>query len=280
MPFNSKSNKASSPLVKIQDVPDVPTIGTAVTGPEEALVAFTPAITGGKAALYRALSTPGSIEGVGATSPILVTGLEAGTSYTFQVRGETNLGATTGYSSASNAVVPEAGGAYDLLETQVLGTSASSVTFTGLGSYSDYKHLQLRAVTKTTRNGGNSQIKLTFNSDTAANYARHGLYVAYLPVLTGPTSYGITGQSGWGFGSNGTDWPNDFNAAVIDILDFANSNKYTTLRALQGLASTEGRIELTSGLWNNTAPVTSIDLTDAYGDNIDVGSRFSLYGVK
>jgi hypothetical protein len=33
--------------------------------------------------------------------------------------------------------------AFDLLETTTLTTSASSVTFSGLGAYSDYKHLQI-----------------------------------------------------------------------------------------------------------------------------------------
>ena len=45
------------------------------------------------------------------------------------------------------AVSPElVTGAYDLLETTTLTSSASSVTFSGLGSYTDYKHLQIRMV--------------------------------------------------------------------------------------------------------------------------------------
>ena len=39
-------------------------------------------------------------------------------------------------------------GSFDLLETTTLSTSASSVTFSGLGAYSDYKHLQIRSVAR------------------------------------------------------------------------------------------------------------------------------------
>ena len=107
MATNTKTNRASSPRIKIQDVPDVPTIGTAVEGEEEATVAFTPAVTGGPASVFRATSTPGDIESTGKLSPIVVSGLTAGTSYTFKVRAE-GQGAVTPYSSSSNSVTPTA----------------------------------------------------------------------------------------------------------------------------------------------------------------------------
>ena len=89
----------------IADVPDAPTIGTATTGVFSATVTFTAAATGGAVTTFTATSTPGSITGTSATSPITVSGLTAGTSYTFKVKG-TNSTATGAESAASNSVTP------------------------------------------------------------------------------------------------------------------------------------------------------------------------------
>jgi len=91
-------------------VPDTPTIGTATAGNAQATVPFTvPSYTGkGGAVTYRALSTPSSVEATGSGTPITVSGLTNGVSYTFQVRLETSYGVNSTYSAASNSVTPAA----------------------------------------------------------------------------------------------------------------------------------------------------------------------------
>ena len=87
-------------------IPGAPTIGTATaTGATTATVAFTaPSDLGAGSITYTATSTPGSITGTG-SSPITVSGLTTGTSYTFQVSGATP-GGTGPSSAASNSVTP------------------------------------------------------------------------------------------------------------------------------------------------------------------------------
>ena len=87
-------------------VPGTPTIGTATAGNAQATVAFTaPSYLGkGGAVTYRAISTPGSVVATGSASPITVTGLTNGVSYTFQVRTETAYGVNSEYSAASNSL--------------------------------------------------------------------------------------------------------------------------------------------------------------------------------
>jgi len=88
-------------------VPDAPTIGTATGGNASASVTFTaPANVGGGAITgYIVVSTPSSISGTGASSPITVSGLSNGTAYTFKVFANNAYGPSP-LSAASNSVTP------------------------------------------------------------------------------------------------------------------------------------------------------------------------------
>ena len=173
------------------------------------------------------------------------------------------------------------GAAFDLLETyNVTTTGVDEIDFTGLGSYSDYHHLQLRYVAglETT---GTSPITLLFrlNSDSGSNYAWHHLlgYLGSVSSSSGSATSYIQLQRALDTDSDTSD---QFGAGVIDFLDFSSTSKNTTLRALFGVNhSTEPAVALASGLWNNTASVTTINIIRT-GLNFAVGSRFSLYGVK
>lgn len=87
--------------------PDAPTIGTPIAGNGNVSVAFTaPSYTGGLPILnYTATSNPGGITGTGANSPILVSGLNTSTFYTFTVTA-TNAYGTSVPSTASDSVRP------------------------------------------------------------------------------------------------------------------------------------------------------------------------------
>jgi hypothetical protein len=169
--------------------------------------------------------------------------------------------------------------AYDLLESTTLSSGASSVTFSGLSAYSDYKHLQIRAVTqinKTTDTIENVFVRL--NGDTGSNYARHG--------ITGSgSSAGTTAGTNLTFmiaiNSTISQFNSDYSAPlVMDFLDFSSTSKTTTMRALGGAnAGNESQIGLYSGLWNNTAAVTSIEAYTS-GYSFNSGSRFSLIGIR
>ena len=94
--------------VAVPTAPDAPTIGTATAGNAQASVTFTaPDNTGGSAITgYTVTSSPGGIAASGAASPVVVTGLTNGTTYTFTVTATNAIGTSTA-SAASNAVTPK-----------------------------------------------------------------------------------------------------------------------------------------------------------------------------
>lgn len=94
------------------DYPDPPTGVSAQALNTAARVHFTPpGNTGGKPIIrYVVTASPGGATAVGTQSPLVVTGLTNGVSYTFTVRAETSFGPSA-ESSASNSVTPNSGAA-------------------------------------------------------------------------------------------------------------------------------------------------------------------------
>ena len=110
-----------------------PTIGTATAGVLSASVAFTaPTYTGSGITGYTVTSTPGSITGTGSSSPITVSGLTAGTAYTFTVTATTAAGQGPS-SAASNSVTPTAPYIEDVFSTYLYaGTGATQSIVNGV----------------------------------------------------------------------------------------------------------------------------------------------------
>lgn len=121
---NSTSNSAT--VQASATVPGAPTIGTATGGNASASVTFTAPASNGGAAItgYTVTSTPGSLTGSGASSPISVTGLTNGTSYTFVVKAQNPVGFGAN-SAASNAVTP-VGSTDTLVYSSVFSTGTDS----------------------------------------------------------------------------------------------------------------------------------------------------------
>jgi len=163
---------------------------------------------------------------------------------------------------------------YELISTTVLGSSAASVTFSGLGtSAAAYKHLQIRAVALRT---GNEWAGMQFNGDTTGSnyYFNHR--------LEGNGSSAASGAQATVAGFSGSSWLYQFgttpNAIITDIFDFGSSTKNKTIRTISG--NSAGRVALDSSLWMSTSAITSITLKNIDSANWSTGSRFSLYGLK
>jgi len=167
-------------------------------------------------------------------------------------------------------------GAYDALATVTVPSGGlSSITFAGIPS--TYKHLQVRGIVRPTTN--NAEIRLTLNSDSSAIYARHRLIGNGSSIdATGTASQTSIGI----FDANGlqTGTASVFGALIIDLLDYASTSKYKTIRVLSGNDNNgSGQVGLSSGLWQNTNAVTNLSMVMNTG-NVAEFSQFSLYGVR
>ena len=164
-------------------------------------------------------------------------------------------------------------GTYDSIATVTIGSAQSTISFSSIPS--TYKHLQVRFASI---NASSQSIIMQLNSDTASNYAKHAL------IGTGASAnaYGFATQSYiniQGYAAAGAT-PNPV-VGVVDILDYGNTNKYKTARAIAGFdANGSGEIGLMSGLWQSTSAVSTITFKLESGGNFNQYSSFALYGIK
>lgn len=172
--------------------------------------------------------------------------------------------------------------AFVLLDRQSVGaTSVASITFSNIPQ--TYKHLQFRMVLRDSYSGVSYNVlDVRFNGDSGANYSTHTLQGAGSSVAA--TSGAVTSAT---FGQAGV-YPTGaaagtYGASIVDILDYSDKTKNTTIRTLSGWDSNStGMMRLSGSAWYSTAPVTSItfaaDVWTQY--NLTQYTTISLYGVK
>lgn len=270
------SGRLSKVKGKVLDIPNPPTIGTATAGGESVSIAFT-AYSGGKGGptrSYIAKSNPGNITATGSTSPINITGLTAGTSYTISVAGVNEFG-TGEYSSASGSAVPTVATSYESIATTLLTGTVATVTLDSIPQ--NYKHLQIRYIARNNRNSdfnGHGTLKV------------NGSYGARFHSLVG-TNSGVIAYSG--VPDIGTGYQlvvsgnlnSTFATGVIDILDYANTNKNKVLRITGGVNSgNNGYSMINSHLINSTSAITSVTFLATDNSSYLAGSHFAIYGIK
>jgi hypothetical protein len=152
------------------------------------------------------------------------------------------------------------------------GTGAATV-FTFSSIPATYTHLQLRYRST----GGYAGLTITFNGNTSAVYSNHQLSGtgAALNSSLGVALTGLTDARYSGYATS------TCSVGVGDILDYASTTKKKTYRELFGYdGNGVGNITLYSGLWSNTAAITSITITNASGNPQTTASQFALYGIK
>jgi hypothetical protein len=164
--------------------------------------------------------------------------------------------------------------AFDSIATVTVGSGgAANVEFTSIPS--TYTHLQIRGMYKVTAvNGGSPRV--TLNGDSGNNYAMHAINGDGSSVSVNDYSSADLFYNGIGYQRTG-----QFSVFITDILDYANTNKYKTVRTLAGFDENgSGAVGLLSALWQSTNAITSWKMVPQPTANFAQYSHFALYGIK
>jgi hypothetical protein len=168
---------------------------------------------------------------------------------------------------------------YESISTVTVSTAVASVTFSSIPA--TYTHLQIRGIARTSR-ASTGTTTLNFNFNGGGTYSNHQLFGNGVSASAGQatsqsriTQNMLVPKSGDGTGS-------EFGVFIIDILDYANTNKNKTVKTLSGLdLNGSGDIRFASGLYQSTSAISSIEFIEPNGpSNITQYSQFALYGIK
>ena len=168
------------------------------------------------------------------------------------------------------------GGSFDLLETVLISSNTTDVTFSSIPQ--TYSHLQVRMTVRNS-NAFYTAIRVRPNSDSGFNYYTHRLNANSSSVVSNGAS--DTGRLDELIITS-TATASVFGSGVLDLLDYKNTNKFKTFRSFHGYAdplSAGAHIQLCSIQYRSTSAITSLTL-NCWDGNFVSGSRFSLYGIK
>ena len=168
-------------------------------------------------------------------------------------------------------------GAYESIASATGTGSSGTITFSSIPS--TYTSLQIRGIMRT---DGGTTANIIFNGDTGSNYASHQLYGDGTTVGAGgvASSTSITQGGVLGYGTSAS--ANTVGAFILDIHDYASTTRNKTTRVFTGRDDNGSAlfVRLGSGLWMNTAAVTSVSIVVSGAGNFTNQTQFSLYGIK
>lgn len=167
-------------------------------------------------------------------------------------------------------------GDYESIATITANGTSQSLTFSSIPQ--TYTHLQIRGIAQASYSSNDyGSIGVRLNGDTGSNYTRHGIK----GNGTSATSFGITSTTFAECGDGAyLNTGTTVGTSVITILDYTNTNKNTTVRGFSGTDNNGiGSIALGSGLWLNTAAITSVTIYQQNANFTDK-TTFALYGIK
>jgi hypothetical protein len=166
---------------------------------------------------------------------------------------------------------------YTLISSNVLSTTAASVTFSAIPS--TYTDLVLRISARTDRVTSGTNCKILVN-----NASNDGSYT-YM-YGNGASAGSGSNSSTYNFmglmnGANQT--ANTFNSAEVYIPNYAGSTKkpFSVFNVNeQNSASTTVEVDAIANLYNQTTAITSLVFAPISAVNFVSGSSFYLYGIK
>lgn len=172
---------------------------------------------------------------------------------------------------------------FESIQTITVGsTPQAAIEFTSIPS--TYKHLQIRYIARDNRaSTGADDLYMTFNSGASATYSwRRLVSEGSTPSSTGSGNESYISISAAAV-SRGNNASGIFGAGIIDILDYANTNKFKTSKEFYGLDTNggSGGVAFSSGMWyGSTNAINSVKFIAEASSSFVQHTRFALYGIK
>ena len=144
---------------------------------------------------------------------------------------------------------------YDLIASNVLSSSAASVSFSSIPA--TYRDLVLVTT------GRNISWELYINGDTGANYSRVYMRGTGTSEQTGAGTENFVRVNQW--------------EAIIQFMDYSATDKHKTIlmRSNTYYQATQADAQR----WANTAAITSLELNAGSGNTFPSGTQTYLYGI-
>jgi hypothetical protein len=162
---------------------------------------------------------------------------------------------------------------YDLIASNLLTSSASSITFSSIpGTYRD---LVLVCGNLLNTNPENSNVTIRLNGDTGSNYS----VITATGSGTNTTSRAVSTTFLYAdldvvFGN--TSAQQGFN--IVQFIDYSANDKHKSILLRSNVANRG--VGMYAGRWANNSAITSIQVSiEASAGQFAIGSSFYLYGI-
>lgn len=195
-----------------------------------------------------------------------ITSVKTGSSFTSLVKYDTFLGPNSAYIPTSFESI-----------ASITPSGTNTITFSSIPQ--TYKSLQIRGICT---DAGVNTLLMRMNGVTTTSYASHTLETnGTTAVADGGATAANMQVAGRYYGlSNSASY---FAGVIFDIHDYTSTTKNKTVRCFSGFdangtAGAPGMVGISSGVFVNTAAVTSI--TIYIGSNFSSGTTFALYGIN
>lgn len=159
---------------------------------------------------------------------------------------------------------------FQLIETKTLGSSATSIEFTSIPqTYTD-----LLLLFSVRSDGTNHTLWVQFN----------GVTTGYTSRRLGGTGSGIESSSSteayFAYSNGSGQTANTFGSTSLYIANYTSSVIKTVISdSINENNATAAESFINTGLWNNTAAITSVKIDPVGDPNLVAGSTISLYGI-
>jgi|DEB0MinimDraft_10_1074344.scaffolds.fasta_scaffold107409_2 hypothetical protein len=163
--------------------------------------------------------------------------------------------------------------AFELVESFETTGGASSITISGIPT--DARHLFLEMQLRSNQNTSQNECYMTFNSSAQSYYQRR----LNVTSSTSVNYYSDTNTSNLNIRQIGSTYSGEFTQSTMYIYDYGTS-KYKTYEFWHSemYAGSTGQLRIGSGTWFETAPITSITLTDP-SSTFASGVSINLYKI-